>query len=39
VTGDVATGYSVTLAVGVDATTAPTAGGAGGGPGGMPPGR
>ena len=39
VTGDVATGYSVTLAVGVDTTTAPAAGGAGGGPGGMPPGR
>ena len=39
VTGDVATGYSVRLAVGVDTTTAPAAGGAGGGPGGMPPGR
>jgi len=38
----VATGYSVTLAVGVDTTTAPAAVGAGGGPGGpggMPPGR
>jgi len=39
VTCDVATGYSVTLAVGVDTTTAPAAGGAGGGPVGMPPGR
>ena len=39
VTGDVASGYSVSLAVGVDTTT-PTGGGApAGGPGGMPPGR
>ena len=35
VTGDVGSGYTVTLAVGVDTTTAPTGGGApGGGPGG-----
>lgn len=39
VTGDVTTGYSVKLAVGLDTTTTPTAGGAGGGPGGMPPSR
>ena len=40
VTGDVASGYSVSLAVGVDTTTTPTGGGApAGGPGGMPPGR
>ena len=37
VTGDVAGGYTVTLAVGVDTTTEPTGGGmAGGGPGGPP---
>ncbi len=35
VTGDVASGYTVTLAVGVDTTTEP----AGGGPGGAPPSR
>jgi protocatechuate 3,4-dioxygenase beta subunit len=34
VTGDVTTGYTVTLAVGVDTTTTPTGGGAPGGPGG-----
>ena len=44
VTGDVTNGYSVSLAVGVDTTTTPTAGsapagGAGGGPGGAPPSR
>jgi protocatechuate 3,4-dioxygenase beta subunit len=39
VTGDVAGGYSVSLAVGVDTTTSPAAVGAGGGPGGMPPSR
>ena len=37
VTGDVSGGYTVTLAVGVDTSTAPTGGGApGGGPGGPP---
>ena len=37
VTGDVSEGYTVTLAVGVDTSTAPTGGGApGGGPGGPP---
>ena len=35
VTGDVASGYAVSLAVGVDTTTTPTGGG--GGPGGSPP--
>jgi len=39
VTGGGATGYSVSLAVGVDTTTTPAVGGAGGGPGGMPPGH
>lgn len=39
VTGDVAMGYTVKLAVGVDTTTTPAAGDAGGGPSGMPPGR
>jgi protocatechuate 3,4-dioxygenase beta subunit len=41
VTGDVAGGYTVKLAVGVDTTTEPTGGGApgGGGPGGTPPSR
>lgn len=39
VTGDVAGGYSVSLAVGVDTTTTPAAGGAGGGRSGMPPSR
>ena len=34
VTGDVASGYAVSLAVGVDTTTTPTGGGMGGGPGG-----
>jgi protocatechuate 3,4-dioxygenase beta subunit len=37
VTGDVTSGYAVSLAVGVDTTTTPTAGGFGGG--GRPPGR
>jgi protocatechuate 3,4-dioxygenase beta subunit len=36
VTGDVTNGYAVTLAVGVDTTTAPSGGGAGGGRGGGP---
>ena len=36
VTGDVTSGYNVSLAVGVDTTTTPTAGG---GPGGPPPSR
>jgi protocatechuate 3,4-dioxygenase beta subunit len=46
VDGDVASGFTVRLAVGVDTTTTPTGGGApagggpgGGGPGGAPPGR
>ena len=40
VTGDVASGYTVALAVGVDTTTEPSGGGApGGGPGGPPPSR
>jgi protocatechuate 3,4-dioxygenase beta subunit len=40
VTGDVTRGYTVTLAVGVDATTTPAAGSAPrGGPGGPPPSR
>jgi protocatechuate 3,4-dioxygenase beta subunit len=45
VTGDVTSGYAVTLAVGVDTTTtpsgggAPPGGGAGSGPGGPPPSR
>jgi protocatechuate 3,4-dioxygenase beta subunit len=44
VTGDVTNGYTVSLAVGVDTTTTPTAGsapagGPGGGPGGAPPSR
>ena len=44
VTGDVTSGYTVTLNVGVDTTTKPTGGGApptgtGGGPGGPPPSR
>ena len=41
VSGDVASGLSVSLAAGVDTTTAPTGGGAapGGGPGGAPPSR
>jgi protocatechuate 3,4-dioxygenase beta subunit len=39
VTGDVTSGYAVTLAVGVDTTTTPTGGGSGGGPGGPPPSR
>jgi protocatechuate 3,4-dioxygenase beta subunit len=40
-TGDVRSGYTVTLAVGVDTTTTPTGGGlpGGGGPGGPPPSR
>jgi hypothetical protein len=38
VTGDVSSGYTVSLAVGVDTTTAPTGGGMPGGPGGPPPG-
>ena len=40
VTGDVGSGYTVTLAVGVDTTTTPSGGGmpgCGGGPGGPPP--
>jgi hypothetical protein len=37
VTGDVSSGYTVTLAVGVDTTTEPTGGGAPGGRGGLPP--
>ncbi len=36
-TGDVTTGYTVTLAVRVDTRTTPTTGRAGGGPGGPPP--
>ncbi|WP_448624294.1 intradiol ring-cleavage dioxygenase [Geodermatophilus sp. URMC 64] len=40
VTGDVRSGYTVSLAVGVDTTTAPTGGGSPfGSPGGPPPGR
>ncbi|MGY1724336.1 intradiol ring-cleavage dioxygenase [Blastococcus sp. SYSU DS0533] len=39
VTGDVASGYTVTLPVGVDTTTTPTGGGTGAGPGGGPPSR
>jgi protocatechuate 3,4-dioxygenase beta subunit len=45
VTGDITSGYAVTLAVGVDTTTTPSGGGAppgggsGGGPGGPPPSR
>ncbi|MBP2323218.1 protocatechuate 3,4-dioxygenase beta subunit [Kibdelosporangium banguiense] len=46
VTGDINSGYAVTLSVGVDTTTTPTGGGAppagggpGGGPGGPPPSR
>ena len=39
VTGDVSTGYTVKLAVGVDTSTTPAAGGVGGDPGGAPPGR
>jgi protocatechuate 3,4-dioxygenase beta subunit len=45
VTGDVSSGYAVTLAVGVDTATTPSGGGAppgggsGGGPGGPPPSR
>ncbi len=38
VTGDVSSGYTVSLAVGVDTTTTPTGGGMPGGPGGPPPG-
>jgi protocatechuate 3,4-dioxygenase beta subunit len=37
VTGDVAGGYTVTLAVGVDTTTTPSGGQLSGGPGGEPP--
>jgi len=38
VTGDVSSGYAVSLSVGVDTTTKPTGGGApDGGPGGAPP--
>jgi protocatechuate 3,4-dioxygenase beta subunit len=39
VTGDVESGYTVALAVGVDTTTTPTGGGMSGGPGGPPPSR
>ncbi len=39
VTGDVSSGYTVALAVGVDTTTTPSGGGFGGGPGGQPPSR
>lgn len=39
VTGDVASGYTVSLAVRVDTTTTPTGGGAPGGSGGPPPSR
>ncbi len=41
VSGDVASGYAVSLAVGIDTTTTPTGGGVSGGgaPGGPPPGN